>query len=235
MLLYVLRHGEPDYETDTLTEMGKLQADALAKRLVASGIDKVYSSPLGRAKETAKPTCDLLGLTYEIEDWASEDEARRDFGGILPNGRKGWCYAQQNTILKNDKTINLQDKWYEADCFSMIDGKSGYERIIEGSDRFLKKLGYEREGCIYRIVRPSEERVAIFCHEGFGLTWMSHLLQIPPHIFWASFEVTFSSMSVFEFKNNKDGYTAPKCLCFSDTSHIFKYDLPLEHNNRIKI
>ena len=29
MLLYIIRHGEPNYETDTLTELGKLQAEAV--------------------------------------------------------------------------------------------------------------------------------------------------------------------------------------------------------------
>jgi broad specificity phosphatase PhoE len=44
MILYVIRHGDPDYATDSLTPKGKLQADALAKRLAVHGVDTVYSS-----------------------------------------------------------------------------------------------------------------------------------------------------------------------------------------------
>ena len=51
MLLYIVRHGHPDYATDSLTERGWLQAEAVGKRLAATGIDQVYSSPMGRAKQ----------------------------------------------------------------------------------------------------------------------------------------------------------------------------------------
>ena len=33
MLLYIVRHGDPIYETDSLTERGKLQAEAVGKRM----------------------------------------------------------------------------------------------------------------------------------------------------------------------------------------------------------
>ena len=33
MLLYIIRHGDPDYATDSLTERGKLQAEAVGKRM----------------------------------------------------------------------------------------------------------------------------------------------------------------------------------------------------------
>lgn len=234
MILYVIRHGDPDYTTDTLTPKGKLQADALAKRLGVYGVDLVYSSPLGRARETAKATCDLLGLECNIEPWTSESEAWERFAGIMPDGSTSWVFSQQTTVLKNDETVNLGDSWYKAKGLQMIDGKKGYDELIDASDKFLFKLGYERKGSVYKIIRPNEDKVALFCHQGFGLTWMSHLLQIPPHLFWSSFDMSHSSFSVFEFKNNSDGLTTPKCLCLSDNSHIFKEGLPLRYNNKIE-
>jgi probable phosphoglycerate mutase len=54
MLIYFVRHGHPDYENDSLTEMGTFQAEAAAKRLANSGIQEVYSSPQGRAYQTAE-------------------------------------------------------------------------------------------------------------------------------------------------------------------------------------
>ena len=35
MLLYMIRHGDPDYSTDTLTERGWQQAEAVGKRIAA--------------------------------------------------------------------------------------------------------------------------------------------------------------------------------------------------------
>ena len=69
MLLYVVRHGDPDYEHDSLTPLGQRQAEAVARRLAVNGLDRIYSSPLGRAVATAKPTSEILRLPIEIEDW----------------------------------------------------------------------------------------------------------------------------------------------------------------------
>ena len=86
MLLYILRHGDPIYNPDTLTEKGKLQAKALAERLAVHGLDRVYCSPHGRARETAQPTCEKLGLEMQIEDWTAEKYAWADFAVPILNG-----------------------------------------------------------------------------------------------------------------------------------------------------
>ena len=69
MRLIMVRHGEPNYEKDCLTETGRQQAAAAAERLAREGITAVYASPMGRARETAEPACRLLGKTCCIEDW----------------------------------------------------------------------------------------------------------------------------------------------------------------------
>ena len=56
--LYIIRHGDPDYETNkeqggSLTENGRAEAKALASYLKKEGITHAYSSPMGRAKLTA--------------------------------------------------------------------------------------------------------------------------------------------------------------------------------------
>lgn len=235
MLLYIIRHGDPIYNPDTLTELGKKQADALAKRLAVHGLDRIFSSPNGRARETAQPTCDLFHIEPEIEPWTSENLTWAEYAAEFENSRYGWTFHVQNNILKSEENMKLTaDDWYTADCFKKIDGKTAYERMKRDSDAFLEKLGYRREGAVYRVVEPNEQRVAVFCHQGFGVTWLSHLLAIPPHIFWASFDLTHSSITVLQFQNNPDGLTAPLCLTLSDTSHLYKDDLPLKYNNRIE-
>lgn len=56
--LYIIRHGDPDYDTNkaeggTLTPQGQAEARALAPFLAKEGIRHAYSSPLGRARLTA--------------------------------------------------------------------------------------------------------------------------------------------------------------------------------------
>lgn len=53
MRLIFIRHGDPDYVHDTLTEKGKREAELLAQRVKNWDVSKFYVSPLGRAQLTA--------------------------------------------------------------------------------------------------------------------------------------------------------------------------------------
>lgn len=229
MLLYIIRHGDPNYALDCLTERGKSQARALAGRLAASGLDKIFSSPQGRARETAEPTCKLLNLACGVEDWAAEDLAWRDFSVADAKGNRKWSFLCQNTLLKEDP-LALNGAWHDMSFFNDCrDAKGGYERIARASDGFMARLGYLRENFIYKIIEHSEEKVALFCHGGMGSILLSHLLGVPPPVFWAGFAITHTGVTILEFLNNPDGYTAPRCLAFSDTSHLLKEGLPVEY------
>ena len=69
MKLLIVRHGEPDYEHDSLTEKGWREAELLADRLCRLNIRAFYVSPLGRAQATARPTLERLGRKAEVLDW----------------------------------------------------------------------------------------------------------------------------------------------------------------------
>ena len=236
MLLYIIRHGDPIYSPDSLTEKGHLQAQALAKRLSPLGFDRIFASPMIRAQQTAEPTCRALGMDMQIEDWMSEAKAWDDLSFLLPDGRRTWTFHVQNTAYKNEEYVNLGDQWPEAEPFKLAAcAREGYQRIQKASDEFTEKLGYKREGMRYRAIRPNEERIAAFCHQGFGTTWLSHLLAIPPVLFWSSFDISHSSITILHFKNNPDGWTAPVCIALGDTSHIYKEGLPMEFCNTIPI
>ena len=235
MILLIVRHGEPIYDPDSLTERGHRQAEALADRMAVNGLDEIYSSPLVRARQTAQPTAERLGLPVRIEEWMSENLAWRDMSADLPDGRHTWLFHQDNTVLLSEEVAALGERWYEAPCFAARDMKTAYRRICDASDGFLARLGYVREGRRYRIETPSEKRVAVFCHQGFGTTWLSWLLRVPAPTFWASFDVSHSGVTVLQFENRPSGCTAPKCLCLSDMSHVFASGLPYAFESRIPL
>ncbi len=191
MLLYIVRHADPVYETDSLTEKGKVQAEAVAKRLNKSGVDRVFSSPYGRAKETADYTCNLLEIDKNIEEWTRE--------------------------------VHI----------SQMDAES--KRVKEYGEEFLMRLGYQKENEGYRILYENNERVALFCHGAFIIVWLAELLSMPLDIMLQSFTVTHTGVTVIEFPNDDSGITVPKCLCFSDISHLYAENLELLHDNRIEI
>ena len=72
MRLIFVRHGEPDYVNDTLTEKGWREAELLAERISKWNVTKFYCSPLGRAKDTASCTLKKMNRTAETLDWIKE-------------------------------------------------------------------------------------------------------------------------------------------------------------------
>jgi broad specificity phosphatase PhoE len=79
VLVHFLRHGEsvsnaepgrdlPDELGDRLTERGRAQAAEAARNLGELGIERLWSSPLRRARETAEAVASELGLEIEIRD-----------------------------------------------------------------------------------------------------------------------------------------------------------------------
>ena len=75
MLLFYIRHGDPIYHPDNLTELGLKQANALSKRLINAKIDKIYSSDSVRAVKTAEPTAKLYNKEIILLPWANEHVA----------------------------------------------------------------------------------------------------------------------------------------------------------------
>lgn len=55
MKLLMVRHADPDYSIDSLTEKGWKEAELLSGRLSKLTVKEFYVSPLGRAKDTPPP------------------------------------------------------------------------------------------------------------------------------------------------------------------------------------
>ena len=72
MRLLFIRHGDPDYANDTLTEQGKIEARLLADVIGDFGIDDIYVSPLGRARDTAAYSLKALGRNFAKENAVKE-------------------------------------------------------------------------------------------------------------------------------------------------------------------
>ena len=95
----LLRHGQTALSVDKrfsgigdppLTEIGRGQAVAAARRLGASGATVVIASPLGRARETAAPVAAALGVDVVVDEGLRET----DFGDW-----EGFTFA------------DIQEKW----------------------------------------------------------------------------------------------------------------------------
>lgn len=236
MLFFYLRHGDPIYDPDSLTELGHKQAEALAKRLALFGIDEIYASTSKRAIETARPTCDLVKKEPVLLDFCNEGHAWRE---LTIKGEKGttWLFQDKKTkaLFADPSIVSLYDKWYEHPALAEYNFKHGIDRISDESDKFLRNLGYEhiRGTGSYRVIFENNKRVALFAHQGFGIAFLSLLLDIPYPIFSRHFDTTHSGMTVIEFKN-EDGICHPKMLTLSNDSHLYRDGLPLYYNREIR-
>ena len=234
MLLYIIRHGDPDYETDSLTERGRKQAAAVAKRLYDSKIDTVYSSPMGRARQTAAPLCEMLGTDCHIEDWCYEiwDAVRTPF----PDGELKSITKVQKTYYRENGNIDLPyTRAFECQGIAQSGMKAEIGRLEREGNAFLERLGYQYENGVYKILRPNESRVALFCHAAFSRAWLSVLFHIPLHLMWASTDMTHTGVTVLHFENYQNGFTVPNCLCYSDMSHLYSEKLDMKYCNGIEI
>ena len=235
MLLYIIRHGDPDYATDSLTERGWAQAEAVGKRLAASGINRVFSSPMGRARQTAEPTCRLLGLDYGVEPWAHEIT---DWHRLTPypDGEIKSVSFVDRVDLRRDGAQDLSyGQAMLTPGFSESHMQDALDTVSAGAREFLARLGYAEQDGVYRITAPSDDKVALFCHAGMGRILVSYLLHIPLHLMWAGFNYNHTGVTVIEFKNQKTGFTVPRMLCYSDTSHLYAHGPDMKYCGRTDI
>jgi len=85
-VLYLARHGETDWNrerrwqghADTeLNDVGRAQAEVLAKTIEGHGVARIHTSDLRRARETAEIVARRLGIASVISD---TDLRERNFG-----------------------------------------------------------------------------------------------------------------------------------------------------------
>ena len=72
MKLLLIRHGDPDYTIDSLTEKGHREAQLLAEKMKNVPVKDFYVSPLGRARATADYTLKKVGRKATVLDWMEE-------------------------------------------------------------------------------------------------------------------------------------------------------------------
>jgi|SRR5581483_2395553 len=218
MRLYIIRHAEPDYERNGITARGHKEARALAQSLKKEGLTRIYSSPLGRAVHTAEYTAKATGLRIGVEEWTRELSDLK-MGEVPPWGPL-MVWDLPGEIIRRKREHLNHERWHRIPLFGQKKFRAEIGRVQRNSDSFLKHHGYLRTGGLYRAVKPNREKIAIFCHGGFGLTWLSHLLEIPLPLMWSGFWMAPSSVTTILFDMRTKKWAVPRCIGFCDVSHL---------------
>ena len=236
MLFFYVRHGDPIYDPDSLTELGHQQAKVLADRMAVCDPGRIFASPSNRAMQTAQPTAQRLGKEIEVLDWCHEDLAGKDFGIINDEGKWQWCFANKKfkKMFVSDAVRKLDRQWYDHPDFAGTGFRAGVERVQKETDAFLASLGYRHvpEQGGYIAERPNDDRIALFAHQGFGLIFLSCLMDIPYPQFCTHFDLGHSTVTVIEFRG--EGLVIPKMLQLSNDSHIFSAGMDTVYNRYIR-
>ena len=111
MRLYIIRHADPNYENDTITDFGKEEARALAKRLSLEELSKIYCSTMNRAVETMLFTKELLGLEPVMCDWMREV----DWSNTIDNYANPWDLPGE--FLLNEPDMPNSKNWVSNKYF----------------------------------------------------------------------------------------------------------------------
>ncbi|MBQ8310387.1 MAG: histidine phosphatase family protein [Clostridia bacterium] len=222
MKIYFVRHGHPDYSRDCLTALGHRQAESAAKRLQPCGIERVFSSTMGRAWQTAVHTAELLGLEIAPCDFAREISWGTMDGEPLLDDGNPWLLMER-TIAEGQSLCDPD--WRSSEYYRNNKFLQTTSGVIAGLDAWLEKLGYKREGDYYRVMRENTDgAVALFSHGNASATMFSHLFNIPlPQVIGLLY-IDFTCVTVIELPECYGSLVFPK-LVSADAHHIAGLDV----------
>ncbi|MBZ0301627.1 MAG: histidine phosphatase family protein [Anaerolineae bacterium] len=165
MNLYFARHGQSIANVQhiisnrdvphPLTDLGREQARALAEKLRAVRLNRIYTSPIPRAVETAQIAAAAHGLDYEITG------ALREFDcGVIENRGDPESWARQKQVW---------DAWLiHGDYEARVEGGESFRDIQARFVPFIDQLLRQSDG--------SDANLLLVGHGGLYLTMLPLVL-----------------------------------------------------------
>ena len=219
MRLIIIRHGDPDYSIDSLTETGWHEAELLSERISRLNVKAFYVSPLGRAKDTAKATLAKMGREATVCDWLREFPLRLKEKNGEANGGCLWDWLPE--VWTQTPDFYDKDKWMDVPCMREVGTREAYEAVTAGLDALLASHGYERCGGYYRAASPNDDTIVFFCHFGLECILLSHLIGVSPMVLWHGFCAAPTSVTTIYTEERREGKASFRIAAFGDISHLY--------------
>lgn len=221
MKIMIIRHAEPDYSIDSLTEKGFKEAKLLSLYMKDRDIDDFYCSPLGRAKDTAVPTMEYFkDKKLEILPWLEE------FRGTAVNqdGKEVMCWDFMPWFWKDRKEMYSVYDFRDGELAKSGSYAEKYNYVTsEFNKLMLERYGFENNGVMYKTQKNDKRTIVFFCHFALGTVLVSHLTGIAPTPLMQGFMMAPSSVTTFISEERKKGEVIFRCNAYGDTSHLYKY------------
>ena len=220
MRIVLVRHGDPNYEKDCLTELGHKQAAVAAQRLLKEGIEEIYCSPLGRARQTAAYFSEASGIKdVKVLDFIQEIR----FGTEKELYNNKWNpWLGVNDLVRKGYDLQSPD-WRNYPVFKDNLATLDSDKIAIETDKWLTEQGYVREGLYYRNTNSpnSDKTLAIFCHGGASAAFFARVLnQQFPYMCGVLLNFPHTTISVLRFDETPGSLTLPIIELLNDSRHL---------------
>lgn len=238
MRLLIVRHGDPDYERDSLTERGWKEAELLAERLSKYTVKEFYVSPLGRARDTASLTLKKMKRTAKECQWLREFGARIERPDVPGEENIAWDWLPED--WEKDENFFHKDLWaanpvmqagytpgtHDGNGVQIAEnGENGvgaeFKWVVQNLDALLAEHGYVREGMHYRVEHANCDTLVFFCHFGLECVLLAHLMNVSPMVLWHHTCAAPTSVTTVYTEERREGIASFRVCGFGDTSHLY--------------
>lgn len=233
MRLVLIRHAEPNYVVDSVTEKGAREAELLAERvlLFKDQIRAVYVSPLGRAARTAAPSLEKTGLTGVTLPWLKEYYYPVQDPTPGRTNDVPWDFMPE--YWTRQEILYDRRRWFED---PILKTNPEYEAhipdVFGGIDGILSEYGYTREEAFYRC-NPAltdgddDDALVFFAHLGVICVILAHLLGMSPVLAAQSFYLPPSSVTVLNAEKRIHDIAMFRIQMLGSTSHLYTAGEPV--------
>lgn len=207
MRITIVRHGDPDYEHDSLTQKGCKQAELLADELAKRSFDEIFLSPLGRAQKTAEPYIKKEKREALTLSWLQEAP---------------WVWDREPEAWTKNPLCYDAERWWDAPEMDVSpESKEIFLNVESCFYAFLKERGYERQGNHFITDEKKNERsVLLVCHLGLGSFLLSRLIRVSPAVMWHNFFMPASSITTVQTEEAIPGHAIFRIREFGATPHL---------------
>jgi len=199
-LFYFLRHGETEWNaggrwcgrTDVpLSDVGRRQAESLARRMKTISVEALYSSPLVRALETAR----MVGQAIGLEPWVDQRLVELNYGA--------W---EGRPFEEVKRTMPAVYQAWDADPAHVAppEGETGLQ-LIERVTPFLAELAQKYQ----------HGNVVVVCHRTVCRLLACHIMGVPLSEYRHRVAMENGALNIFETREGKW-----HVVKLNDTSHL---------------
>jgi broad specificity phosphatase PhoE len=209
--LYLIRHGQTatnraqiiqGWDSEPLNARGRRQAELTGARLAGAGIGALYTSPLGRAHETAEIIGQAIGLRPTVIAGLREMDTGKASGlhgaqFILRYPRLWWAWLRDDTRLTFPNGDTLAEFYRRA------------------ADTIAELLARHRG-----------QTIAVVSHGGTISGYLSHLIQGR-----GSNRVAIRLRNCAICHVRWHAEEPPQLVCLNDTTHLREQSKPIDRPN----